>query len=179
MLSTGLRKPWSGVDHPELHHHCRCYNNSAQTYKSAEASAREPRFARPSYNEEQKFFIMHHRIVKKLSWPEVENEFARYYKLRSKNGLTSVYYRIRGSWGMGKILKNKARSENDLSVIERKAEHFSRAFLENIGYFDWAEESLSTVVGATLPPDPKYHYLTRTQVRCFSQSTGLSTKLQS
>jgi hypothetical protein len=79
---------------------------------------------------------MHHRIVKKLSWPEVENEFARYYKLRSKNGLTSVYYRIRGSWGMGKILKNKARSENDLSVIERKAEHFSRAFLENIGYFD-------------------------------------------
>jgi hypothetical protein len=35
------------------------------------------------------------------------------------------------------------------------------------------------VVEATLLPDPKYYSLTRTQVRCFSQSTGLSTQLQS
>jgi hypothetical protein len=136
MLSTGFHKPSSGVNHTALHHHHRCHNHSAQTYKSAEAPTREPRFARPSYTEEQKFFIVFHRIVKKLSWPEVENEFARYYKLRSKNGLTSVYYRIRSSWGMGNIIKNQAHSEDDLSVIKIKADYFSRAFLENIGYFD-------------------------------------------
>jgi hypothetical protein len=136
MLFTGFPIPSSSHGHPGSHCHRRCHNRPIRTCKLAGAPAREPRLARPSYNEEQKFFIMHHRIVKKLSWPEVENEFARYFKLRSKDGLTSVYYRIRSSWGMGQILKNQSRSEDDRGVIEGKADHFSRAFLVNIGYFD-------------------------------------------
>jgi hypothetical protein len=95
-------------------------------------STREPRSTRPPYNEEQMFFIVHHRIVKKLSWPEIEDEFAKFFKLRSKSGLTSVYYRIRKSWGMEQVLKNQTRCGDDLDVVEKRADHLSRAFLENI-----------------------------------------------
>jgi hypothetical protein len=34
---------------------------------------------------------------------------------------------------MEQVLKNQARPEDDLDTIERKADHFSRAFPENIG----------------------------------------------
>jgi hypothetical protein len=126
----------SSACHLDAHHHHRCHGYPARIYEWIKVLASEPRSTRPFYNEEQKFFIVHHRIVKKLSWPEVENEFARFFKLRSKDGLTSVYYRTRESWGMEQILRNQARCGDDLGIIEKKADHFSRAFLENIGYFD-------------------------------------------
>ena len=79
---------------------------------------------------------MYYRMVKKLSWPEIEHKFAKLFNLRSKNGLTAAYYRIRQSWGMEQVLNNPACPEDDLSTIERKADGFSRAFLESIGYLD-------------------------------------------
>lgn len=134
--STSFHQPPSSVDRLEPYYRHRCHNYHPQTYNTAEISTREPRSARPPYNEEQKFFIMYYRTVKQLSWPIIEDKFAQLFNLRSKDGLTSAYYRIRGSWGMEQVLKNQARPEDDLDTIERKADRFSRAFLENIGYFD-------------------------------------------
>jgi hypothetical protein len=133
---TSSHRPSSSVDRSEPYYHHRRHDYHARVDTSAEAPTREPHSARLSYNEEQKFFIMYHRIVKQLSWPDIEHKFAKLFCLRSKDGLTSAYYRIRGSWGMEQVLKNPARPEDDLGTIERKADRFSRAFLEKIGYFD-------------------------------------------
>jgi len=63
---------------------------------------RRPRPPRPSYSEEQKFYIMYARITCCKSWPDIENGFVEIFGSgavhRSKGGLTSVYYRIRRSW---------------------------------------------------------------------------------
>jgi hypothetical protein len=134
--STSFHQPPNSVDRSEPYYRHRWHDRHAQVYISAEAPKREPRSARPSYNEEQKFFIMYYRMVKQLSWPEIEDKFAQLFYLRSKDGLTSAYYRIRGSWGMEQVLKNQARPEDDLGTIRRKADRFSRGFLEYIGYFD-------------------------------------------
>jgi hypothetical protein len=63
-------------------------------------SARPPR---PSYSEEQKFYIMYARIVCNKPWPAIEDGFTQIFGAdgtghRSKGGLTSVYYRIRKHW---------------------------------------------------------------------------------
>ena len=68
--------------------------SAAQT-AHAESPQRILRPARPSYTDEQKFSIMYYRIVRELSWPEKEVEFASFFNLRTKDALTSVYYRIR------------------------------------------------------------------------------------
>jgi hypothetical protein len=103
----------------------------------AEPLARIPRPARPSYSEEQKFFIMYYRVIKELSWPEIEDKFATFFNLRTKDGLTSVYYRIRKNWGMEEVLKTGPDgSMGDRGKVESKAAHFSREFLTNLGYFD-------------------------------------------
>jgi hypothetical protein len=133
---TDLSESSSSACHLHLRHHHRCHDFSVRAHEWTEVSTREPRSTRPPYNEEQMFFIVHHRIVKQLSWPEIEDEFAKFFKLRSKSGLTSVYYRIRKSWGMEQVLKNQTRCGDDLDVVEKRADHLSRAFLENIGYFD-------------------------------------------
>jgi hypothetical protein len=135
-LSTSFHQPSRSVDRSGPYNRHRCHNYHPQVYNTAEIPTREARSARPSYNEEQKFFIMYYRMVKQLSWPEIEDKFAQIFYLRSKDGLTSAYYRIRGSWGMEQVLKNQARPEDDLGTIERKADRFSRGFLEHIGYFD-------------------------------------------
>jgi hypothetical protein len=135
-LSTSFQQPPSSVDRSEPYYGHRCHNHHPQVYNTGDIPKREPRSARPSYNEEQKFFVMYYRIVKRLSWPEIEDKFAQIFYLRSKDGLTSAYYRVRGSWGMEQVLKNQARPEDDLGTIERKADCFSRGFLEHIGYFD-------------------------------------------
>lgn len=132
--TASFQKPLTSIDHSEPYH-CRYRrDHHAQVYMPADAPTCELRFARPSYNEEQKFFIMYYRLVERFSWPEIEEIFARLFNLRSKNGLTSAYYRIRRSWGMEQVLKDLARPEDDLSIIERKARRFSPAFLEDIGY---------------------------------------------
>lgn len=94
------------------------------------------RTTRTAYTEEQKFFIMYNRIIKELSWPEIEDKFEDRFDSRSGNGLTSVYYRGRKDWGMGKVLKTKAGSSSDRIKLEARATYFSKDFLEKLGYFD-------------------------------------------
>jgi hypothetical protein len=94
------------------------------------------RTTRTAYTEEQKFFIMYNRIIKELSWPEIEDKFEARFDSRSGNGLTSVYYRVRKDWGMGKVLETKAGSSSDLTKVEARATYFSKDFLGKLGYFD-------------------------------------------
>jgi hypothetical protein len=94
------------------------------------------RAARPSYTEEQKFFIMYHRIIRELSWPEIEDKFVSHFDVRSGDGLTSVYYRTRKNWGMQEVSKTQSGSFSDRTIVEARANHFSRDFLEKLGYFD-------------------------------------------
>jgi hypothetical protein len=121
------------------HYHYPHHHHSQPTRASmrAELQPRVLRLARPSYNEEQKFFIMYYRVIKELSWPEIEDKFASFFNLRTKDGLTSVYYRIRKKWGMERVLKTGPDgSTGDRGKVETKAAHFSREFLTNLGYFD-------------------------------------------
>lgn len=78
---------------------------------------------------------MYTRIVRDLSWPEIEDEFYRFFGSRSKGGLTSVYYRVRRDWGMLEVLKSGANSyAADCKEVERRAMNFSAEFLGQIGY---------------------------------------------
>lgn len=80
-------------------YHEFCFSPSG----TARLPSKLTRPARPSYDPEQKFFIMYYRIVKKLPWFEIEQEYKKVFGLRTKDGLTSVYYRIRHEWGMRKV----------------------------------------------------------------------------
>jgi hypothetical protein len=102
----------------------------------AQLPKRVLRAARPSYTEEQKFFIMYHRIIRELSWPEIEDKFVSHFDVRSGDGLTSVYYRTRKNWGMQEVSKTQSASFSDRTIVEARANHFSRYFLEKLGYFD-------------------------------------------
>ncbi|KAK4906155.1 hypothetical protein LTR49_024641 [Elasticomyces elasticus] len=111
---------------------CRNFN---RVYRKS--LPRSPRRPRPAYTEEQKFFIVFCRIVKDLSWPEIEDRFARHFGLRTKDGLSSVYYRTRQAWGMEKVLEaDSDGSVGDRGRVERKAALFSRSFLQSVGYFE-------------------------------------------
>lgn len=103
------------------------------TSRSRQQAARPPRLP---YTEEQKFFIMYHRIIRELYWPEIENMFGSHFGFRSGDGLTSVYYRVRKDWGMQEVLKPQSDSANDRTIVEARANHFSRDLLEKFGYFD-------------------------------------------
>jgi hypothetical protein len=85
---TSPCEPSSSVDRSEPYYRHCCHDHHAQVYISAAVPTRKPRSARLSYNEEQKFFIMCFRIVKQLSWPEIEDRFAQLFHLRSKGGLS-------------------------------------------------------------------------------------------
>ena len=102
-------------------------------------SMRTPRPPRPSYGEEQKFFIMYLRIIMDKSWPEIEDRFTRTFgqrsTQRSKGGLTSVYYRIRKGWGLEEVLKTGSETlASDKLAVHRRARNFSTDFLASIGY---------------------------------------------
>jgi hypothetical protein len=79
---------------------------------------------------------MYYRIVREYSWPQIEVEFARLFNLRTKDALTSVYYRTRTMWGMKKILGTDLRTTNERSKVESEASRFSGDFLMGLGYFD-------------------------------------------
>ncbi|WPH02955.1 Hypothetical protein R9X50_00582700 [Acrodontium crateriforme] len=127
----------------------------------ARSNSNTPRAPRPSYSEEQKFYIMYARIIRDWSWPEIEANFTRIFdgrsderseqlggtqqqraanhaaqrNERSKGGLTSVYYRIRRSWGLEEVLKGGPETfANDKRVIHHMARNFSEEFLISIGY---------------------------------------------
>lgn len=110
---------------------------------SDKPAQRIPRPARSAYTEEQKFFIMYNRIVQELSWPEIENRFAAFFRLRSKDGLTSVYYRIRKDWGMEEVLKAESSFADDRGKVKERSCRFHREFLENLGYLDSTAEDNS------------------------------------
>jgi len=79
---------------------------------------------------------MYYRIVRECSWSEIEVEFASLFDLRTKDAITSVYYRTRKMWGMDKVLDTDLHSTGDCNIIESEASRFSRDFLADLGYFD-------------------------------------------
>lgn len=91
--------------------------------------------ARPVYNNEQRFFIMHARILQEKSWHEIEKSFARMFEFRSVDGLTSVYYRTRRTWGLDEVLKSGLdQLERDRATVHAQASNFSPKFLAEVGY---------------------------------------------
>ncbi|TKA82661.1 hypothetical protein B0A55_00760 [Friedmanniomyces simplex] len=99
-------------------------------------SARAPR---PSYSEEQRFFIMYTRIVLCLSWQDIESGYAELFgqeavELRSRGGLTSVYYRIRKRWGLEEVLKTAPETVADKMAVLRRTEWLPPDFLMKMGY---------------------------------------------
>jgi len=79
---------------------------------------------------------MYYRIVRKHSWPEVEDKLARLFNLRTKDAFTSVYYHIRKMWGMDNVLDTDLNSMGDRTRVDSEATRFSRDFLMDLGYFD-------------------------------------------
>ncbi|KAF2163256.1 hypothetical protein M409DRAFT_26301 [Zasmidium cellare ATCC 36951] len=102
---------------------------------AADMQGRTRRAPRPSYSEEQKFFIMYARLVKDQTWPAIEDQFNIIFGTRTKGGLTSVYYRVRRDWGLAEVLKSGPDSfRADCKEVERRARNFSAEFLAQIGY---------------------------------------------
>jgi hypothetical protein len=79
---------------------------------------------------------MYHRIIRKLSWPEIEDKFADFFNICAKDGLTSVYYRLRKDWGLKEVLTADCHAANDVGKVVEKAVHFQDDFLKGLGYFD-------------------------------------------
>ncbi|KAI5361991.1 hypothetical protein Slin15195_G056400 [Septoria linicola] len=105
------------------------------SWSNGSMADRRPRPPRPSYSEEQKFFIMYARIIRDNTWPEIEDRFDKLFGMRTKGGLTSVYYRVRREWGLMEVLKSGPGSyAADCREVEQRAMNFSREFLSQIGY---------------------------------------------
>jgi hypothetical protein len=79
---------------------------------------------------------MCYRIVRERSWSEIEVEFVSFFDLRTKDTITSVYYRTRKMWGMDKVLDTDLHSMGDRNRIESEASRFSRDFLADLSYLD-------------------------------------------
>lgn len=82
---------------------------------------------------------MYARIILGRAWPDIENDFCRIFNERgterTKGGLTSVYYRIRESWHLKKVLANGPQSfAEDKIAVEKMARGFQPEFLVRIGY---------------------------------------------
>lgn len=88
-------------------------------------------------SEEQCFFVMYFRVLEELSWPEIEDKFGLAFNLRFRSGLSRAYPNIRKRWGMDDSVDTRSHTGGaDRDKVESHAAHFSREFLENIGYFD-------------------------------------------
>jgi hypothetical protein len=97
---------------------------------------RVPQATRPSYTQEQRFFIVYQRIIGELSWPEIEDKFADFFNIRTRNGLTSVYYRLCKGWGMKEVSKDAYHAASDVGKVVENAVRFQTDFLRGLGYFD-------------------------------------------
>ncbi|KAF1821905.1 uncharacterized protein K489DRAFT_228125 [Dissoconium aciculare CBS 342.82] len=101
--------------------------------------SKQPRAPRPTYTDEQKFFIMYARIVCGYQWTTIKAHFENLweaenrYAPRTEEGLTSVYYRVRAEWGLKPVQAGPA-SEHDRAVVHGRATYFSRDFLSMIRY---------------------------------------------
>jgi hypothetical protein len=109
---------------------------SPPNYAGAKSAPPKVRPYRPTYDCEQKFFIMYMRLSKGLSWPKIKDEFNDFFKeTRSQGGLTCGYYRIRTEYGMKEVnCDGQNDQEDDLRTLENKANSQTKEFLENIGY---------------------------------------------
>ncbi|KAM3416766.1 hypothetical protein BST61_g8358 [Cercospora zeina] len=111
------------------------HRSQQSTFHYGSMNDRRPRPPRPSYSEEQKFFIMYARIIRDNTWPEIEDRFEKLFGTRTKGGLTSVYYRVRREWGLMEVLKSGPGSyAADCREVEKRATNFSREYLSQIGY---------------------------------------------
>lgn len=116
----------------------------SETGESLKSPLRDPR---PSYTEEQKFFIMWARIVQEKTWPEIERQFTEIWRERTKGGLTSVYYRIRKSWKLKDVLcADASSSQADRQAVADRAGHVSEEFLKIIGYGDETMDWMVSIV---------------------------------
>lgn len=97
-----------------------------------EPAQRVSRPTQPVYSQEQRFFIMYHRVLKEESWDDIEKLFENFFGLRTKHALNSVYYRIRKEWGMKPVLSDD--SESDMLKVKGKAKMVPLDFLQKIGY---------------------------------------------
>jgi hypothetical protein len=114
-----------------------CCPQPAQSFMLTEPLTRVSRPAHPSYDEEYKFFIMYYRMIRGFSWPKIENKFAYFSNLRTRNGLTGAYYRTLKNWGVKEVLETGLNSSlGDRDEAGTKATHFSRELLINLGYFN-------------------------------------------
>lgn len=110
-------------------------SHGTSSWSDSSMTDRRPRAPRPSYSEEQKFFIMYARIIRDNTWPEIEDRFEKLFGTRTKGGLTSVYYRVRREWGLMEVLKSGPGSyAADCREVEQRAMNFSREYLSQIGY---------------------------------------------
>ena len=78
---------------------------------------------------------MYQRIIGELPWSEIEDRFANFFNFRTRDGLTSVYYRLRKDWGMEEVLKADRHAANDVGKVVERAAHPQKDFLERLGYF--------------------------------------------
>jgi len=110
----------------------RIQSTTRTAYTESSQCVRRP--ARPSYTEEQKFFIVYYRLIRKFSWREIGVQYAEFFNSRNEDGLTSVYYRTRDDWGMGLVRESEIASESDRGIVEERASNFSKKFLKDLGY---------------------------------------------
>lgn len=75
---------------------------------------------------------MYHRVIKEESWDDLEKIFENFFSPRTKDALSSAYYRIREEWGMEPVLSSN--SESDMLKVEEKAKMVPPDFLQRIGY---------------------------------------------
>lgn len=135
-MTSSASSSAAGVEH----HHQQQRSRGTSSWSDSSMTDRAPRAPRPSYSEEQKFFIMYARIIRDNTWPEIEDRFDKLFGTRTKGGLTSVYYRIRREWGLMEVLKSGPGSyAADCREVEQRAMNFSREFLSQIGYLPYVQ----------------------------------------
>jgi hypothetical protein len=98
--------------------------NGSQNFENAvPARSREP-----TDSEEQKFYIMHARILWSKPWPCIEDEFTAIFGRddsgrRSQSDLKSMYHRTRQAWGLEEFL------EDGIAAVHSRATSMAPEFL--------------------------------------------------
>jgi hypothetical protein len=87
----------------------------------------------PLHSVEEKLFIMHHRILERMDWPDIcqrfEVTFGTNDNDHSAGGLASAYYCIRQEWDMKLVTEtNSGVSQGDQAIVlgrevKHKAKH--------------------------------------------------------
>jgi hypothetical protein len=86
----------------------------------------------PLHSEEEKLFIMHHRILERMDWPDICQRFEVTFGTNDTShrvgGLTSAYYYIRQEWDMVFVTETNSNGSQDdqAIVLGREAKHKAR-----------------------------------------------------